>query len=80
MKPTSSLRFITNTRPRDLEQARQIVLQALNELRRAKQLDEVTPGAYREIKTKFDYRLERLEQKSRRPLLDVLTRKVQPQE
>ncbi len=62
---------------RDPEQARQIVRQALNELRRANQLGEITPGAYREIKARFDYRLERLERKSRRPLLDALAMQTQ---
>jgi uncharacterized protein len=57
---------------RDPEQARQIVQQALNELRRANQLGDITPGAYREIKARFDRRMERLERKTRRPLLDVL--------
>jgi hypothetical protein len=51
---------------RDPEQARQIVRQALNELRRANQVGDITPGAYSEIKARFDYRMERLERKSRR--------------
>lgn len=62
---------------RDPEQARQIVRQALDELRRANQAGDIAPGAYREIRAKFDYRLERLERKSRRPLLDVLAMQVQ---
>src|ERR1700751_623203 len=57
---------------RDPEQARQIVQQALDELRRANQVGDITPGAYREIKASFDRRMERLERKTRRPLLDVL--------
>lgn len=57
---------------RDPEQARQIVRQALNELRSASQVGELTPGAYREFKARFDRRMERLERKSRKPLLDVL--------
>jgi len=61
----------------DPEQARQIVRQALNELRRASQVGDITPGAYREIKTRFDNRLGRLERKSRRPLLDVLAMQAQ---
>jgi len=59
-------------RARDPEQARQIVQQALNELRRANQVGDIAPGAYREIKARFDRRMERLERKTRRPLLDVL--------
>ena len=62
---------------RDPEQARQIVRQALNELRRANQIGDITPCAYREFKARFDRRMERLERKSRRPLLDVLA--LQPQ-
>ena len=57
---------------RDPEQARQIVRQAVDELRRAIQTGEIAPGAYREIKARFDHRLERLERKSRKPLLDAL--------
>ena len=57
---------------RNPEQARQVVVQAINELRRANQVGDITPGAYREFKVKFDRRLERLERKSRRPLLDML--------
>jgi tetratricopeptide (TPR) repeat protein len=57
---------------RDPEQARQIVRQALNELRRAIQAGDITPGAYREINARFDRRMARLERKARRPLLDVL--------
>ena len=62
---------------RDPEQARQIVGQALNELRRAIQTGDIAPGAYREIKAKFDRRMERLERKSHRPLLDVLAMQTQ---
>ncbi len=57
---------------RDPKQAQQIVRQALNELRRAFQVGDITPGAYREFKARFDRRMERLERKSRKPLLDVL--------
>src|SRR5437764_5264238 len=57
---------------RDPEQARQVVRQALAELRRALQAGDITPGAYREFKDRFDRRMERLERKSRRPLLDGL--------
>jgi hypothetical protein len=38
---------------------------------------DITPGAYREIKARFDYRMERLERKSRRPLLEVLAMQAQ---
>ena len=62
---------------RNPEQARQVVLQAINELRRANQVGDITPGAYREFKVKFDRRLERLERKSRRPLLDTLAMQTQ---
>ena len=64
-------------RARDPEQARDIVRQALDELRRAIQVGDIAPGPYREIKARFDRRGERLERKCRRPLLDVLA--TQPQ-
>jgi uncharacterized protein YprB with RNaseH-like and TPR domain len=57
---------------RELDQALKVVLQALNELRRANQTGNIAPGAYREIKARFDHRMTRLERKGRRPLLDVL--------
>jgi uncharacterized protein len=50
---------------RNPDQARQIVQQALNELRRAIQVGDIAPGPYREIKGRFDYRMERLERKSK---------------
>jgi len=56
---------------------RRIVLQAINELRRANQVGDITPGAYHEFKVKFDRRLERLERKSRKPLLDTLAMQTQ---
>ncbi len=62
---------------RNPDQARQIVQQGLNELRRAIQVGDIAPGPYREIKAKFDYRMERLERKSKRPLWDALA--LQPQ-
>jgi hypothetical protein len=37
----------------------------------------LTPGAYREFKARFDRRMERLERKSRRPLLDGLAIEAQ---
>jgi uncharacterized protein len=57
---------------RNPEQARQVVSQALAELRRAIQVGDLTPGAYRDFKARFDRRMERLERKNRRPLLDSL--------
>ncbi len=62
---------------RNPDQARQIVQQGLNELRRAIQVGDIAPGPYREIKAKFDYRMERLERKSKRPPWDALA--LQPQ-
>ena len=56
---------------RDPEQARQIVRQAIDELCRANRAGEITPGAYREIKERFDRRMVRLERKPRRPLLEA---------
>jgi uncharacterized protein len=62
---------------RDLDQALKVVRQALDELRRANQTGDIAPGAYREIKARFDHRMTRLERKSRRPLLDILSVGVQ---
>jgi hypothetical protein len=62
---------------RDPEQARQIVLRAIDELRRANQASDIAPGAYREIKARFDHRMERLERRNRRPLLDALAMQAQ---
>jgi uncharacterized protein YprB with RNaseH-like and TPR domain len=62
---------------RNPDRARQIVQQALNELRRAIQVGDIAPGPYREIKGRFDYRMERLKRKSKRPLWDALA--LQPQ-
>jgi hypothetical protein len=56
----------------DPERARQVVRQALNELRRANQLGDIAPRAYREIKARFEHRMARLERKVQRPLLDLL--------
>ena len=64
-------------RVRNPDQARQIVQQALHELLRAIQVGDIAPGPYREIKARFDYRMERLERKSKRPLWDALA--LQPQ-
>jgi uncharacterized protein YprB with RNaseH-like and TPR domain len=62
---------------RDPEQAQRIVRQALNELRCAIQVGDIAPGPYREIKARFDRRMERLERKSRKPLLDGLAIEAQ---
>ena len=57
---------------RDPESALEVTRQAIGELSNALQTGEIAPGAYRELKMKFDRRLERLARKSRRPLLDAL--------
>jgi len=57
---------------RDPEQARQIVQQAIDELSRASRAGEITPGAYREMKGKFDRRMLRLERKPQRQLLAAM--------
>jgi len=62
---------------RNPEQAQKVVIQAVNELRRALQTGDITPGAYREFKAKFDRRQERLERKSQRPLLEALANDTQ---
>ena len=62
---------------RDPEQARQIVRQALDELRRAIQMGDIAPGPYREIKARFDDRLQRLERKNKRPLLEGLASRAE---
>src|SRR5438309_3842441 len=62
---------------RNPEHARQIVRQALDELRRAIQVGEIAPGVYREITARFDRRMQRLERKSQRPLSDVLAIEAQ---
>jgi hypothetical protein len=40
-------------------------------------LGDIAPGAYREIKARFDNRLQRLERKSKKPLLKGLASPVQ---
>jgi tetratricopeptide (TPR) repeat protein len=62
---------------RNPEQARQIVLRAIDELRRANQAGDIAPGAYHEIRARFDHRMERLERRNRRPLLDTLAMQAQ---
>jgi uncharacterized protein len=49
---------------RNPDQARQVVQQAMEELRRANQLGDIASSAYREIKEKFDHRMARLERKA----------------
>src|SRR5690242_14358099 len=46
---------------RDPEQAREIVRQALDELRRAIQIGDIAPGPYSEIRARFDRRMKRLQ-------------------
>jgi uncharacterized protein len=58
---------------RDFEKARQVVAQALDQLRRAMETGEITAGPYGEIKAKFDRRMQRLERKRRQPIFDALT-------
>jgi uncharacterized protein YprB with RNaseH-like and TPR domain len=57
---------------REPERALEVVRRATNELRNALQTGEIAPGAYREIRARFDRRMVRLERKNRRPLLDSL--------
>ena len=57
---------------RDPERALQVVRRAVDELRHAIQTGEIAPGAYREIKARFDRRIVRLERKNQRPLFGVL--------
>jgi tetratricopeptide (TPR) repeat protein len=57
---------------RDPEQAREVVKRALDELRRAIQMGDIAPGPYREIKARFDHRMERLGRMSQRQLLDSM--------
>src|SRR5438132_2889020 len=62
---------------REPEQARQIVQQALDELSHAIQVGDIAPGPYREIKARFDRRMERLKRKNGRPLLAALMTQAQ---
>ena len=63
-------------RVRDLDQARDVVRRALDELRRANRLGAIAASAYRELKTRFEHRLARLERKSKQAFLDVLGENV----
>ena len=65
-------------RARDLDEAREIVRRALEELRRANRIGAIAASAYREFKTRFEHRLARLERKSKRPLLDILGEEFRP--
>ncbi len=58
-------------RVRDLGQARDVVRRALDELRRANCIGAIAPSAYRELKTRFEHRLARLERKSKQLFLEV---------
>lgn len=49
---------------RNPDQARRVVQQAIDELRRANQMGDIASSAYREIKAKFDQRMARLERKA----------------
>ncbi len=59
------------------ERARRIVQQALDELSRAIQVGDIAPGPYREIKARFDRRMERLNRKNGSPLLAALMTQAQ---
>jgi hypothetical protein len=55
----------------------EVVRHAIHELRRANQVGDIASGPYREIKARFDRRMERLERKSRSPLLDAISGQAQ---
>jgi uncharacterized protein YprB with RNaseH-like and TPR domain len=52
-------------------QARQVVQQAIDELRRANQMGDISSSAYRKIKAKFDQRMARLERKAGQTQLEA---------
>jgi uncharacterized protein len=56
---------------RNPDQARQVVQQAMDELRRANQMGNIASSAYREIKAKLDHRMARLERKAGQTQLEV---------
>jgi tetratricopeptide (TPR) repeat protein len=56
---------------RDPEQALKVVRRAVDELRRAIQIGDIAPGAYSEMRARFDRRMLRLERKNDRPLLNA---------
>jgi len=65
---------------RNPQEAREVVRQALDELRRANHAGTLAPSAYHEIRARFEYRMARLERKSTRPLLEGLGTKLCPEE
>ena len=65
---------------RNPQEAREVVRQALDELRRANRAGALAPSAYHEIRARFEHRMARLERKSKRPLLDGLGTKLCPEE
>ncbi len=66
-------------RGRNLAQAREVVRQALNELRRANHTGAIAASAYREIRARFEHRMARLERKSNRPLFEILGTHSRPE-
>jgi uncharacterized protein len=56
----------------DLEKAQDVVRQALDELHRAIQIGAITPGAYHDLRGRFDRRMARLKRKISRPLFDAM--------
>jgi uncharacterized protein len=56
---------------RNPEQARQVVRRAIDELCRANQIGDIASSAYREIKTRFDHRMARLERKAAQAQLEA---------
>jgi uncharacterized protein YprB with RNaseH-like and TPR domain len=57
---------------RDPRRAREIVCQALDELRRANRTGTINSSAYHQISARFERRMGRLERKSMGPLLNVV--------
>lgn len=53
------------------ERAAELTREALDQLHRANLKGDIAPGAYREIKARFDHRMKRLERKNRNPRLDM---------
>jgi tetratricopeptide (TPR) repeat protein len=56
---------------RNPDQARQVVQQAIDELRRANQMGDIASSAYQEIKAKFDHRMARLKRKAGQTQLEA---------
>jgi uncharacterized protein YprB with RNaseH-like and TPR domain len=65
---------------RNPQEAREVVSQALDELRRASHAGTLAPPAYHGIRARFEHRMARLERKSKRPLLEGLGTKFCPEE